>query len=190
MILYGSTTSPYVRRLRLLLQDVDYEFQKVQVFQVEYREDFAKINPVMKVPALVDGDMTLFDSNVIAEYLHDKLDKPFLSITQKNVLATINGVLDSLVQVMILSREGISAEQAPTYVGLQEERAQLCFAYLEYLLEAGEFSEWDFLSISLYTTLDWIAFRQMSDWSAYPKLEAFYTRHQKRDDVIQTDPRL
>ena len=190
MILYGSTTSPYVRRIRLMLQGVDYEFQRTQVFQEEYREDFAKINPIMKVPALIDGDTTLFDSNVIAEHLHKKLDKPFLSITQKNVLATINGVLDSLVQVMILSREGISAEQAPTYVSLQEERAQLCFAYLEHLLEAGEFSEWDFLSISLYTTLDWIAFRQMSDWSVYPNLNTFYARHHQRKDVIQTDPRV
>ena len=190
MILYGSTTSPYVRRLRILLQGVDYEFQRVQVFQDEYRDDFAKINPIMKVPALIDGSTTLFDSNVIAEYLHDKLDKPFLSLEQKNILATINGVLDSLVQVMILSREHVTAEQAPTYIGLQKERAQLCFAYLERLVEAGEFGKWDFLCISLYTTLDWIAFRQMSDWSIYPNLNQFYTRHQQRKDVVSTDPRV
>lgn len=190
MILYGSTTSPYVRRIRLMLQGVDYEFQRTQVFQEEYREDFAKINPIMKVPALIDGDTTLFDSNVIAEYLQDKLGQPFLSIEQKNILATINGVLDSLVQVMILSREQITAEQAPTYVGLQRNRAQLCFVYLEGLLETGEFAYWDYLSISLYTTLDWIAFRQMSDWSVYPNLNTFYARHHQRNDVIQTDPRL
>ena len=33
MILYGSTTSPYVRRIRLMLQGVDYEFQRTQVFK-------------------------------------------------------------------------------------------------------------------------------------------------------------
>jgi glutathione S-transferase len=190
MILYGSTTSPYVRRLRLWLADREYTFEQIAVFENQYRADFAHINPVMKVPALVEGDQVYFDSNVIAEYCHDKYGVGFLHMDEKNILALINGVLDSMVQVLILSREQITSEQAPIYTGLREQRAQLCFAHLEKLLGDEWFTHWDYLTISLYTMLDWVVFRQMTDFSAYPRLTAFYEEQQKRADVQATDPRL
>ena len=191
--LHGSTTSPYVRRLRIVLHDsvshLPFTLQRVQVFETAYRAAYATLNPVMKVPTLVDGDVTLYDSNVIAEYLYDKGNVPFLSITQKNTLSVINGLLDGLVQVLILSREGVDKDTAPTYIGLQQSRAELCLSHLDALCEAGEFDEWHYASISLFTALDWIAFRAMATFEHHSHLRAFYHAQITRESVTSTDPR-
>lgn len=40
------------------------------------RTDFVDVNPRAEVPALVDGDVALYDSTVICEYLEDRYPEP------------------------------------------------------------------------------------------------------------------
>ncbi len=40
--------------------------------------DFLKANPRGEVPALIDGDVTIFDSTIILEYIEDKWPEPAL----------------------------------------------------------------------------------------------------------------
>lgn len=189
MTLYGSTTSPYVRRIRLALWQQDYDFQTMIIFDDEQRKDIAKINPVMRVPMLVDGDLTLFDSGVIAEHVYAQLDKPFLSLEQKNILGVINAATDSMVQVMILSRSGILDEQGGDYIRYQRERTQLSLAYLETLTAAGTFAEDNYLSISLFASLDWFAFRELVDFSEFTELTQFHAQYAQRESAVATCPR-
>jgi len=52
--LYGSTTSPYVRRLRIWLANTQHEFVNVQIFEPADRSDMILKNPTMKIPMLED----------------------------------------------------------------------------------------------------------------------------------------
>ena len=72
MKLYGSTTSPYVRRIRLWLNDTDYEFVNMDIFAGPGRALLKEKNPALKVPALEDGEQMVFDSREIFRYLQTK----------------------------------------------------------------------------------------------------------------------
>jgi glutathione S-transferase len=70
MKLFGTPTSPYTRKARVVLAEkrIDYEF----VLGLPFEPDSAvpAYNPLGKVPVLVlDDETTIFDSRVIAEYL-------------------------------------------------------------------------------------------------------------------------
>ncbi len=52
---------------------LDYQYIKVDLGTAEHRrEAFRTINPFGKVPALVDGDLTLFESAAMCTYLADR----------------------------------------------------------------------------------------------------------------------
>jgi len=72
MKLYGSKTSPYVRKVRVQAMERGYwdqlEFLELGTMPTAPNADI--VNPLKKVPALVIDDGTvLFDSRVICEYL-------------------------------------------------------------------------------------------------------------------------
>ncbi|HTJ98502.1 MAG TPA: glutathione S-transferase [Bordetella sp.] len=70
MKLIGSLTSPYVRKVRIVMAEkkLDYRFELENVWSPETK--IQQFNPLGKVPCLVmeDGG-ALFDSRVIVEYL-------------------------------------------------------------------------------------------------------------------------
>ena len=83
MKLIGSTTSPYVRRIRLLLGDADYDFVSLDIYGAG-RDELRRNNPALKIPMLQDGDQAVYDSRVIARYLAHKQGIAALSWDQEN----------------------------------------------------------------------------------------------------------
>ena len=70
MKLIGSLTSPYVRKVRIVMAEkkLDYQFLLDNVWSADTR--IAASNPLGKVPCLVmEGGEAVFDSRVIVEYL-------------------------------------------------------------------------------------------------------------------------
>ncbi|HKB53193.1 MAG TPA: glutathione S-transferase N-terminal domain-containing protein, partial [Ramlibacter sp.] len=70
MKLIGSTSSPYVRKVRIVMAEkkLDYEFVVEDVWAGD--STIGQSNPLGKVPCLVmEGGEALFDSRVIVEYL-------------------------------------------------------------------------------------------------------------------------
>jgi len=70
MKLIGSTTSPYVRKVRIVMAEkkLDYQFVLEDVWSAETQ--IAASNPLGKVPCLImEGGEALFDSRVIVEYV-------------------------------------------------------------------------------------------------------------------------
>jgi glutathione S-transferase len=69
MKLIGSLTSPYVRKVRVVMAEKKLDFQFV-LEDVWGTEAVLKSNPLGKVPCLVmEGGEAVFDSRVIVEYL-------------------------------------------------------------------------------------------------------------------------
>lgn len=70
MKLIGSNTSPYARKVRIVMAEkkLDYAFELEDVWSDQTR--ISEANPLGKVPCLIlDGGEALFDSRVIVEYL-------------------------------------------------------------------------------------------------------------------------
>ena len=69
MKLIGALTSPYVRKVRVVMAEKKLDFQLV-LEDVWARDTILQSNPLGKVPCLVlDGGEAVFDSRVIVEYL-------------------------------------------------------------------------------------------------------------------------
>lgn len=72
MRLHGFPMSPNTRRAQLALEEsgLPYELVPVDLITGEHRKpDYAGLNPTMRVPTLVDGDLRLWESNAILEYI-------------------------------------------------------------------------------------------------------------------------
>ena len=70
MKLLGSNTSPYVRKVRIVMAEkkLEYDFQLENVWASD--SQIQEFNPLGKVPCLImDDNGSLFDSRVIVEYL-------------------------------------------------------------------------------------------------------------------------
>jgi glutathione S-transferase len=82
MRLYSGPLSLFSRKVEIALHEKRIDFERVEVAftQTEgYRPkhpDVIAANPKGQVPVLVDGDLTLFDSTVILEYLEDAYPIP------------------------------------------------------------------------------------------------------------------
>jgi glutathione S-transferase len=190
MKLFGSVSSPFVRRLRLLLVNQPYEFISLNIFETTGRETLIKLNPTRKVPMLQDGELVVFDSGVIFRYLCQKLQLPALSWADDNRLTMINAVNDSLVEILLCQRSGFDTQSDKLFFNLQHERVKGTLQVLEQQAAAGQFAAWDYLAISLYSLLDWVVFRNLVDLQPYPALQQFMQQNLDRAGIAQTDPRL
>src|SRR3990172_735334 len=111
MKLYGSLTSPYVRKARILIREKDLACEFVVADAWAADSPIPALNPLGKVPvlALDHGDL-LFDSPVIVEYL-DSLKSPALlpasGAARWEMLrwqALADGMLDATVSRLLESR--------------------------------------------------------------------------------------
>ncbi|MHC0064939.1 glutathione S-transferase family protein [Nostoc sp. UIC 10890] len=68
--------------------EVPYEFVKLDMQAGEHlKPEYLAINPVGKVPAIVDGDFQLWESGAILLYLADKYSKSTLSPQERAVFS-------------------------------------------------------------------------------------------------------
>jgi len=190
MKLFGSVSSPFVRRLRLLLVNQPHEFISLNIFETAGRETLVQLNPTRKVPMLQDGELVIFDSGVIFRYLSQKLQLPALSWEDENRLTMINAVNDSLVELLLCQRSGFDTNSDKLFFNLQHERVVGTLQVLEMQAGSGQFADWDYLAISLYSLLDWAEFRQLADLKPYPALQLFMQTTKDQAGIAQTDPRL
>jgi glutathione S-transferase len=67
--LFYTTGSPFARAVRIVLVEKGLSFDREETYTTPSAEERAKTTPTLQVPTLVDGDLKLWDSGVILEYL-------------------------------------------------------------------------------------------------------------------------
>ena len=67
--LFGTLTSPYVRRVRIVAQELGLEVERIDTVSDEGQAALREVTPIWKVPTAVVGDQPLFDSAVITQHL-------------------------------------------------------------------------------------------------------------------------
>ena len=78
MILYGSSLSPYVRKVLAFGAEKGVEFELQPTGFPNHSPEYVDASPFRKMPALRDGDFTLADSSAIIHYLEAKFPQPKL----------------------------------------------------------------------------------------------------------------
>jgi glutathione S-transferase len=76
--LYNTQRCPYARRTRIVLHEKGIDFDVYEVDLKNKSEEFLKVSPTGKVPVIVvDGD-SIYESNVVNQYLDEVTDEPKL----------------------------------------------------------------------------------------------------------------
>ncbi|MCL4743994.1 MAG: glutathione S-transferase N-terminal domain-containing protein [Burkholderiaceae bacterium] len=75
MIKFYFNAAPNPMKVALLLEELELKYEAIPVDTrkgEQFAPEYLKVNPNAKVPALRDGDATVFDSNAILLYLAEK----------------------------------------------------------------------------------------------------------------------
>jgi glutathione S-transferase/RNA polymerase-associated protein len=79
LVVYEHPLSPYAQKVKISLDEkgVPYETRMpTAIGSGQPDTDFLKSNPRGEVPSLIDGDVSVFDSTIILEYIEDKWPSP------------------------------------------------------------------------------------------------------------------
>lgn len=107
MKLIGALTSPYVRKVRIVMAEkkLDYQFVLEDVWE---NDTILKSNPLGKVPCLVlEGGEAVFDSRVIVEYLDTRSPVSRLipeTGRERTEVRTWEALADGLLDAALLAR--------------------------------------------------------------------------------------
>ncbi len=127
MKLIGSNSSPYVRKVRIVLAEkkIEYQYELEDVWSAD--STIQNINPLGKVPTLImDDGGALFDSRVIAEYLDNltpvhKLvpasGRSRVEVKTWEVLG--DGLLDAAVLVRLEQTQRTDSQRSPAWIARQ-----------------------------------------------------------------------
>ncbi len=203
MKLIGATTSPYVRKVRIVLAEkkLDYQFVLEDVWN---SDAIRTANPLGKVPCLVmEGGEALFDSRVIVEYC-DMLSPVARLIPstgrERAEVRTWEALADGVLDAAILARleqtwPGRSeGQRSPQWVDRQMGKIDAALAAMSKGLADKPFCagiHMTLADIAVGCALGYLDFRfAQVDWrSAHPNLARLADKLAQRPSFIETLPK-
>jgi len=201
MILVGQYDSPFVRRVAVTLHHYHMPFARNALSVFRDAKDMQKINPLIRVPALIleDGE-TLIDSGAIIDYL-DELAGPARAMTpphgpeRRKVLqaaALSAGATDKAAAIFF-------ERQFHDKKAVSKDWEKRCLAQLAAALqklEADCGSPWFFddhmsqADISIGCLIGYLKLRLPETFPAdkYPKLHALSLHCETREEFVKSRP--
>lgn len=196
MKLLGTQTSPYTRKVRLVLLEKNIPHTYLVDAPNDPGSQVARVNPLGRVPALILDDGTcVFDSAVITEYLDTLNDTPIL-IPRRGALARMrvkrwealaDGMMDSAVVVRMESIRPIE-QRSDAILHLHNDAITRALAHISATLGQREWCEGTRITLAdlaLVSALVYLDLRQAErNWrAAHPDLAAWFARLGQRASV-------
>jgi len=76
MLIIGNHVSPYARKVLVALDHKGVEVEIDPIVPFYGTDAFTAVSPLRRIPVLIDGDLVLNDSTVIAEYIDERWPDP------------------------------------------------------------------------------------------------------------------
>jgi glutathione S-transferase len=203
MKLRYSPTSPYVRKVMVVALETGLaeriERIPTTVVPTKRNDDVARVNPLVKVPALTTDDgLVLYDSPVICDYL-DTLHsgtKLFPASGKARWLALRQQALgDGILDAAILGRYEVLRPQElqwSDWIDAQLRKVRGALGALEIEVEAGELGgPLSIGQITVACALGYLDFRYATEeWrSRHRRLAAWFDEFSKRKSIELTAPK-
>lgn len=182
--LIGSQTSPFVRRIRMLMENIPFEFKELNIFETEDALTLSKINPVNQIPVLMDGETKIWDSRQIFNYLNIIHKLHNIDWNDENTLTAVEGAMNSGVSLLLMKRSGMNIDEPYMFVNRQKERISSVISYMTPYMENEGLKEWTFITMTLYCFLDWARFRNITKLPE--AAERFLAFHENKEIVKKT----
>ena len=199
MKLIGSYTSPFVRKISVLLLEkgITFEFVNEQPYNAE--NGVAQYNPLGKVPALATDDGEYwFDSQIIAEYIEllgiapamvPREPKAALAVRQIEALA--DGIMDAAL-ASVREQARPAAQQSETELLRQREKISRSLDWCEQLLHDGRIKTdtLNLATIAIACAVGYLNFRHVSPgWCVErPLLVKLAETLFQRESFARTEP--
>jgi len=201
MKLIGSTASPFVRKVRIVLAEKKLECDLILEDVWASDTTIQSSNPLGKVPCLIlEDNICMFDSHVIVEYLDTLTPVSKLIPSHGRERAAVkcwealaDGILDAAILVRLeltrrpadkQSNEWIARQMSKVHAGLKSMSAALG--------ESGFCSgaHYSLSDVCVGCALGWLSFRFPDlDWrSDYPNLARLYEKLSDRPSFKETVP--
>jgi glutathione S-transferase len=203
MKLIGSVTSPYVRKVRIVMLEkkLDYQFVLEDVWAAD--TNMHNANPLGKVPCLVmEGGEAVFDSRVIVEYL-DTLSPVGKLIPvqgrERAEVKTWEALADGVLDAAILARLEASwagrteGQRSKAWIDRQNGKIHTSLKAMSAGLGDKLFCSGVHFSLSdvaVGCALSYLDFRfAQIDWRAqHPNLARLQEKLTQRSSFIETQP--
>jgi len=203
MKLIGSNTSPYVRKVRIVMieKKLDYTFATEDVWAGQ--TTIAQSNPLGKVPCLIlEGGDAMFDSSVIVEYLDtlSPVGKLIPSVGRERAeVKTWETLADGILDAAILARLEATwggrteAQRCPAWIERQLGKVRAALKSMSLGLGEKPFCAGVHLSladIAVGCALGYLDFRfPQIDWRAdSPNLGRLQDKLVQRPSFVATKP--
>lgn len=203
MKLIGSISSPYVRKVRVVMAEKKLDYQFVQEDVWAAGTTIGESNPLGKVPCLVmEGGEAVFDSRVIVEYLDTLSPVGKLIPVQgreraevKTWEALADGLMDAAILARLESTWGGRAEgeRSQAWIDRQMGKIHACLKAFSQGLGDKPFCSGIHLSlsdVSVGCALGYLDFRfpQIAWRSEYPNLTKLQDKLVQRTSFVDTKP--
>ncbi|WP_162057784.1 glutathione S-transferase [Undibacterium sp. KW1] len=201
MKLIGSTTSPFVRKVRVVMAEkkLDYVFVQENVWATD--TTIQQSNPLGKVPCLLmeDGG-AMFDSRVIVEYIDTLTPVGKLIPSQgrervevKCWEALADGIMDAAILVRLEKTLRPAEQQSQEWIDRQMSKVHAGLKSMSSGLGDTAFCTGNHLTladISVACALGWLSFRFPEiDWRGdYPNLAKLFDKLSERASFKDTLP--
>jgi len=199
MKLVASRTSPYARKVRVLLAEkqIPHEFVEESAWNAD--TTVPRYNPLNKIPVLALDDGTcLYDSAVIAEYLEPLGAPAFIppsgleraKVRRDEALG--DGIADAGIAIF-LERKRAGNLQDPAWVARQRSKVDAGIAALDRELGGKAYLHGDAITlgdIACACALLWLEFRmpEIAWRKAHPALGRWIERLETRPSFVETRP--
>ncbi len=200
MKLVGSLTSPFVRKVRIVLSEkrIVYDFDVDIPWESDTR--VAEHNPLGKVPILImDDGTTLYDSRVIVDYLDSanpvsrlmpEFNRERSMVKRWEALA--DGISDAATTIF-LERKRPESLQNTEWISRQQKKAMLGLEVAARDLGDKKWCEgnvYTLADIALGCTLGYLSFRfPEMKWRMFPNLVRLVDALEERASFIETAPK-
>ncbi len=203
MKLIGANTSPYARKVRIVLAEkkIDYKYVTEDVWNPDTTINV--INPLGKVPTLVmDDGGAVFDSRVIVEYLDNlsPLHKLIPDSGRQRVEvrcweALSDGLLDAAILVRLENTQRTEAQRSAIWIERQMKKIELSLGAMSKGLDDHEWcsgKRYSLADISVGCALGYLDFRFAAlNWRGpHANLANLYQKLSLRKSFMETQPHL
>jgi len=197
MKLYGSLTSPFVRKVRVVLIEKGLRYEMAVEGPADAAGNVARLNPLRAIPVLErdDGDV-YFDSIVMCEYLDSLNDTPRLypaggeprwQALRWHALG--QGMMEATVARFVELRKPAEKQDAAN-AAKHGARIAAAMAFANDRMPASGFIQGKTIGIAdiaLGAALGYVDLRYAHDWRGqYPKLAAWFAPLSQRSSFIET----
>ena len=199
MKLIMSPTSPYVRKVRVMIREANLTdaVEEIEVATTAYAPDAKAVsaNPLGKIPALVRTDgPTLYDSRVITRFLDDHANANLYPAGQLWELltleATADGIKDATVAMAYEVRLRPENEQSQDWIEAQWVKADRALDAINERWMSHLQGPLNMAQIATACALSYVDFRHDArNWRNGRKaLADWHAAFSDRDSMTTTDP--